>query len=239
MPLISKLNFFHVHNPRCGGTSLNSAFYHAGHTSLRGLNYNQCDMSNFYGIYRPRVHKIPEESRILELDHLSISQVLSRLSLVDIKTLHFISIVRHPWQRCISEYKRKLQRNDNRFIKAANTSFSEYLERLLVRLSNAPGCFDNQFQSAHFWPQHLFADFASHPDIVSFSVLRLENLDSDWSNFQSKWNFLAPLKRNNSNATRRDDSQLSDAEISDIQSSSLYSDFQKFYKIDYELFGYQ
>jgi len=239
MPLISELNFFHVHNPRCGGTSLNRAFFHAGFTSLGGLGCKQCDMSNLYGIYRPVVHKIPGESKPLELDHLSISQVLSRLSMEKIQSLHFVSTVRHPWKRFVSEYKRKLQRDDKRFLRVGESSLSEYLERFLDRVSGASDVFSNQLQSSHFWPQHLFADFAAHADIPSFSVLRLENLDADWGDLQAKWNFKAPFKRRYSNATLDGGSRSDDAEIRDLQSSSLYREFQNFYRLDYDLFGYE
>ena len=90
MPLISKINFFHVHNPRCGGTSINSALYHSDLTNLKDLSYNQCDMENFYGVYRPKgANKVSHEPKILELDHLSISQVLTRLGLEKIRTFAF------------------------------------------------------------------------------------------------------------------------------------------------------
>ena len=239
MPLISGLNFFHVHNPRCGGTSLNMAFFHSGLTSLSTLDYKQCDMTNFYGIYRPVVHKIPGESKKLELDHLSISQVLSRLDIKQIYSLHFLSTIRHPWERFVSEYKRKVQRGDQRFLPVGDSSITTYLENFLCRVKGSSDSFLNQFQSSHFWPQHLFADFAAHADIKSFSVLRLENLDADWGDLQSKWNFKAPFKRRYSNATLDGGSRSDDAEIRDLKSSSLYREFQDFYRLDYDLFGYE
>jgi len=239
MPLISKLKFFHVHNPRCGGTSINSALHHSGLTSLKDLSYNQCDMQNFYGVYRPKgPSALSHEPKILELDHLSISQVISRLGIKKIRSLHFLSSVRDPWARFVSEYKRKLQRNDGRFLEVGDSSLAEYLERFLQYVTHTPNCFANHFQSAHFWPQHLFADFASHPDIVSSSIIKLENFNSDWQNLQDHWKFSAPLRSKDSNATRHDPTRSTQDEHQEIKSSSLYADFKEFYKRDYELFGY-
>ena len=239
MPLISKINFFHVHNPRCGGTSINSAFYHSGLTNLKDLSYNQCDMENFYGVYRPRgANKTSHEPKVLELDHLSISQVIARLGIKNIRSLHFISSVREPWSRFVSEYKRKLQRNDKRFLEVGNSSLTQYLERFLQHIADAPDCFTNHFQSAHFWPQHWFADFSAHPDIYSHSIIKLENFDSDWKNLQKQWDFSAPLRSKDSNATRHDQRRSNKDEHEDIKASSLYADFKKFYQRDYDLFGY-
>ena len=241
MPLISKLNFFHVHNPRCGGTSINSALYHSDLTKLENLSYNQCDMENLYGIYKPKsANKVSHEPKILELDHLCISQVIARLGIKKIRSLHFISSVRDPWSRFTSEYKRKLQRNDKRFLDVGNSSLTEYLERFLQHVTDTPNCFANHFQSAHFWPQHLFADFGSHPDIYSYSIIKLENFGSDWQNLQTKWNFSAPLRSKDSNATRTDQGpdQSIKAEQKAIKSSSLFQEFQAFYERDYNLFGY-
>ena len=239
MPLISKINFFHVHNPRCGGTSINSALYHSDLTNLKYLSYNQCDMENFYGVYRPKgANKVSHEPKILELDHLSISQVLTRLGLEKIRTLHFISSVRDPWSRFVSEYKRKRQRNDKRFLDVGDSSLAQYLERFLQHVSDTPDCFTNHFQSAHFWPQHWFADFNAHPDIHSYSIIKLENFNSDWKSLQEKWNFSAPLRSKDSNATRQEQSQPKQDEHKEIKSSSLFNEFKNYYQRDYDLFGY-
>ena len=68
MPLCSEIKLFHVHNPRCAGTSINMALYNAGHLKPNSLNVKDLNLEYFYG-----VGKINGEK--LELDHLSISQI--------------------------------------------------------------------------------------------------------------------------------------------------------------------
>ena len=153
MPFCSEIKLFHVHNPRCAGSAINKALFNSGYLKVNSLNPKNLDLERFYGIC-----KINNEK--LELDHLSISQILSRLNLENIQNIHFFSTVRDPWDRFVSDFLRKKQRNDKRFINPSNLDLKEYLEIFLKKIIDKELFIRNQFDSAHFWPQDRFANFS-------------------------------------------------------------------------------
>ena len=228
MPLISGINAFHVHNPRCAGSAINKCLFDNKLLELKSLSPRILDAANFYGVGNI-------DGKKLELDHLPISQIISRLSIDKIHCLHFFSVVRHPWSRFKSDYFRKKDRGDNRFISAQNSTLEEYLEKFLLNASSEK-FLQKQFQCAHFWPQTWFADFSQHPDIMKYSILKFENLQADWNVFQKKLGFLSPLLRKNINASHQSIEKTEDD--SRLLSSELYQQFKQFYWCDYQRFEY-
>lgn len=229
MPLISGINAFHVHNPRCAGSAINKCLFKNKLLDLKSLKPQVLDAANFYGNGNI-------DGQRLELDHLPISQVISRLNIERIQTLHFFSVVRHPWCRFKSDYFRKKARGDNRFISAADCNLEQYLEKFLLHLDSGKLFLKNQFQCAHFWPQVWFADFSQHPDIVNYSVLKFENLQSDWLEFQKNLGFSSPLLKHSINASKK--SAEDGDESFKLEGSDLYAKFKQHYWADYSQFGY-
>ena len=230
MPLINGINAFHVHNPRCAGSAINNCLFDNKLLELKSLRPQVLDGANFYGISNIDGQK-------LELDHLPISQVIARLSIDKIHSTHFFSVVRHPWSRFKSDYYRKKERGDDRFLSAKNCTLEEYLEKFLLKASSKKNLFlKKQFQSAHFWYQTWFADFSQHPDIIKCSVLKFENLHADWNAFQKKLGFSSPLLRKNINASHQSVKEIEDD--SRLLHSELYQQFKRFYWCDYQRFEY-
>ena len=227
MPLCSEIKLFHVHNPRCAGSAINKALYNAGYLKLNSLNPKDVDLERFYG-----VGNIDGEK--LELDHLSISQILSRLNSKQIQNIHFFSTVRDPWDRFVSDFLRKKQRNDKRFINPTNLDLKEYLEIFLKKIVDKELFVRNQFDAAHFWPQEWFAEFSIHPDIKRYSILRFEELENEWENFQYKFGFNAPLPARKINASLPESKKISE----DLKKTDLFKLFKDFYANDYKIFGY-
>ncbi len=228
MPLLADIDVFHMHNPRCAGSAINKALYKAQLLKLKSLRPQVLDVENFYGNGRI-------DGQHLELDHLSISQVIARMTVNQIHNLHFFSIVRHPLDRFISDFLRKKNRNDERYISASNVTLSEYLEAFLEKVSTKPESFNNQFNAAHFWPQSWFADFNAHPDIRKSSILKFEDLESEWKHFQSLLKFNAPLPAVKVNASKPDNEGY---RTQYFIKTDLYKAFKKFYHRDYIAFGY-
>ena len=227
MPLCKEINLFHVHNPRCAGTSINKVLFEKGYLKLKSLKPKFADKKNFYGNEQFL-------GKRLELDHLPISQILARLDLIEISQLHFFSIVRHPWDRFVSDFYRKKMRNDNRFININDLDLHDYLE-IFLRKTDPKIFFRNQFRCAHYWHQEMFANFWRHPDIKKFSILKFENLNEDWNNLQDKLGFSAPLGNKPANSSSFKDTTNQKEKL---MKTELYSKFKEFYYLDYKLFGY-
>jgi hypothetical protein len=230
MPYFQKCGIFHIHNPRCGGTSINKAFWQAGLFEVSNLRNLKPDRERFYGVVQPSM-----DSPRLELDHLCISQVLERMDPVVTGTLTFISTVRDPWQRFVSEYHRKKERNDKRMIDPAELSLTDFLEKFLYIVTKKPALLGNQFQAGHFWRQVLFASFRSYPAISKSYLLRLENLHEDWEKLRREYPFELP-GLSKANKAHRDIN--SHSEENKMKRTSLFKEFREYYKTDYEEFGY-
>ncbi|QVL52566.1 MAG: sulfotransferase family 2 domain-containing protein [Cyanobium sp. M30B3] len=175
----------------------------------------------------------------LELDHLPISMVLSRLQLDDIKSLIFFSTVRHPWDRFMSEYNRKKATNDNRLFCAQDSTFEDFLIKFTTIITNKRGALKSQFNASHFWPQHYYAGFSHHADIDQYCILHLERLELEWYNLEKKLGFIAPLPaRKNSSKIFSNESMITEMDFKSKHPKE-YSVYRDYYELDYKLFNYQ
>jgi hypothetical protein len=239
MPYIKNLNLFHVHNPRCGGTTINAALSQSGHFPIPSIYDLSPRPDLFYG--NTEGYKVDDRYSIpkLELDHLPISMIISRLQLEEIKSLTFFSTVRHPWDRFLSEYNRKKATNDNRLLSARNSTFEDYMLKFTNAITNKRGALNSQFNASHFWPQYYYAGFAHHIDISQHHILRLENIELEWFNLQKQLGFIAPLPaRKNSSRPSLIEDKITELDFKSRYPNE-YSIYRRYYGLDYEIFNYQ
>jgi hypothetical protein len=239
MPYIRSLDLFHVHNPRCGGTSINAALSIANLLEVSSIYDLSPRPELFYGNIESHKSDLETQPK-LELDHLSLSMIVSRLDLTTIKRTIFFASVRHPWDRFVSEYRRKKSTGDSRLIDASDCEFSDYMRKFANILLNKRGALKSQFNASHFWPQHYFADFSQFIDIHKYYVLRTECLEMDWYRFQKSVGFVAPLpSRKNTTGNMTDDEKLLSEDKFMKEHPEEYGAYRKYYEYDYHAFNYQ
>ena len=239
MPVFHDQKLIHIHNPRCGGTTINRALAQcldipAHHFSTKSISYHY-----LYGN-----HKVNGEK--YELDHLTLSLIEDAIPSWILKTCRSFVVVRHPWDRFTSEYTRKASTGCKRFINHRNLSFEQYCQKFLRISRNKFHARDGfvgmtHFQSCHFLPQYFYAGIpGSRASVLSPEIIRIEEINSQLSKLVStdlseKLERLLNLCSKNSHRTIVSDSiKQSIKEIS----PELKAKIQNFYSQDFQLFGF-
>lgn len=233
MPVFHSQRIIHIHNPRCGGSSINAVLWEqewprVGELSIRPANYHY-----LYGL-----HRLAKNS-VIELDHLDYNELKAAIAPWVWKSYRRFVVVRHPWSKFVSEYRRKHQRGDRRFLPANNT-LDEYCKAFLQRTKNvnpqkAVRLGRHQLADCHFLPQWRFAGVSPEYLDTQISILRLENLESDWQSFLCTQGFDSnryALQRKNSQADRY---ALDDLDVT----ADVGALVEAFYADDFRTFGYE
>ena len=239
MPVFHDQKLIHIHNPRCGGTTINRALAQcldipAHHFSTKSISYHY-----LYGN-----HKVNGEK--YELDHLTLSLIEDAIPSWILKTFRSFVVVRHPWDRFTSEYTRKASTGCKRFINHRNLSFEQYCQKFLRISRNKFHARDGfvgmtHFQSCHFLPQYFYAGIpGSRTSVLSPEIIRIEEINSQLpklvsTDLSEKLERLLNLCSKNSHRTIVSDSiKQSIKEIS----PELKAKIQNFYSQDFQLFGF-
>ena len=177
MPLFHDQRLIHIHNPRCGGTTINRALLQcfeipASHFSTKIISYH----------YLFGNHDLGDEK--YELDHLTLPLIEDAVPSWILKSFCSFVVVRHPWDRFTSEYTRKVSTGCRRFINHKNISFEEYCLKFLKigrkRFQRKLG-FEGitHFQSCHFLPQYFYTGFSRAGAILDPKIIRIDDINSE------------------------------------------------------------
>jgi len=233
MPVFHSQRLIHIHNPRCGGSSINAVLWRNESPKLGKLRARPANYHLLYGL-----HRLPDKS-VMELDHLDYCEVKAAVAPWVWEDYRKFVVVRHPWDKFVSEYRRKHQRGDRRYL-SADKPLAEYCADFLnqtkdVTPQTAARLGRHQFADSHFIPQWRFA--ATQPDSLDNEVtlLRLETLDEAWPAFLLEHGLdpaIYILPRMNSQAGKYSPVELQ-------VSPDLAARIEAFYADDYRAFGYE
>jgi hypothetical protein len=177
MPIFHDQELIHIHNPRCGGTTINRALAQCFHIPAHYFSTKSISYHYLYGN-----HKINNEK--YELDHLTLPLIEDAVSSWILKVFRSFVIVRHPWDRFTSEYTRKISTGCCRFINHKNLSFEEYCLKFLRVCRNR---FDAQsgfkgmthFQSCHYLPQYFYTGLSRNKaSLLSPEIINIAQINS-------------------------------------------------------------
>ena len=170
----------------------------------------------------------------IELDHVSIKYIKSRLPSKVFNSMYKFCIVRNPYSRLVSEYFWKIKDNDVRFgidcKRLRFTGFIKLLEKKFPKL-----LFQPQAEVSHYLPQYMYV-CDNDGSIMVDTVIKIE--DGLESGLEKVLNHIGvdtktPIKLNKSNKTvdkRRHYSTYYTEETKNI----VY----RLYQRDFEIFNY-
>jgi len=184
MPIFEKYNCFFVHIPRNAGTSVEGLL---GVKSIQKMS-NKKQIELMYGY---KGHD--------ELDHATISMILSKIPSEKFKKYNSFAVVRNPITRLASQYRYTLTQPPNAFLTGVQKSFYEFCEviyRLKDELENFP-----HYMVSHYLPQTKFI-YHNHSQIVR-DIIRFENLEENITNFAKKELGIEKINLANENRTSK------------------------------------
>lgn len=92
----------------------------------------------------------------------------------------FFTVVRNPYERCISEYYCKWGGPE---IKSTEKKdFNSYIQKNLIDIKNF------KFTSGHFIPQFFYAYDENNKRIIE-DILKYENIETEFNNLMNKYNY--------------------------------------------------
>jgi hypothetical protein len=232
MPIFHSQQLIHIHVPRCGGTSINALLWSREKDPVGPFDAQIANYHHLYGVHRLG------SSRAVELDHLDYLDVRRSVSPWVWRSYRKFAVVRHPWDRFVSEYRRKHSRNDRRFLPADGT-FQDYCHAFLDKVKGtdprtARRLGASQFADSHFLPQWRFVGRSPEARAPEVHVLRLENIAEDWPRFLVE----AGLPPGEYILPRRNTQRNRYEEVDFAIDASMGTSIEAFYSDDYQLFGY-
>jgi hypothetical protein len=232
VPVFHSDKIIHIHVPRCGGTSINALLWAREKNRVGKLATQSPNYHHLYGVHRLG------GSRTMELDHLDYCEMRRSVSPWVWKSYRKFAVVRHPWDRFVSEYRRKHSRNDRRFLPAEG-NFQEYCRAFLDKVKGIDPRTDRrlgatQFADSHFLPQWRFLGRSPERRDPEVHVLRLESIAEDWPQFLVEaglppGEYTLPLR--NSQAEKYEEADF-------VIDTSTGSAIETFYSDDYRMFDY-
>lgn len=239
MPIFHEAKLIHVHNPRCGGTSINDAIL----TSL-GLPVSTFSPQIVSYHYLYGNHKT--SSNCYELDHLCFALIREAAPKWIFDEYKSFVIVRHPWDRFVSEYTRKVSQKCKRFISPQDKSFEAYCQNFIQKANRKYSESDpyqfqgiSHFYGCHFLPQYLYAGLESSFDIAKPLVIDIkeinQKLPSLCGEFSEKVKYELHKPRNSHQQKISDEIRH---QIDTIK-PEIRNKVDDFYRLDYELLGYE
>ena len=174
MPICHPIKAIFVHVPRCGGTSINSHLHKKGYLApeKKMLNVSHADIYNMYGIYQ-------FDGVSYELDHATPDIFKMFVGDAFLNKYFKFTFVRNPYSRLYSEYKRKIIRNDKRFLDATGLTFEQFVYKLNDNFHKVAYGTNNHFAVSHFVPQYLYVTDANGIDFVDY-IGKFEMLTEHW-----------------------------------------------------------
>lgn len=232
MPVFHSQRIIHVHNPRCGGTSINAVLWRNEQPQLGALKVRVVNYHYVYGIHRLG------ENDVWELDHLDWADLRAVVSPWAWEAYRRCVVVRDPWARFVSEYRRKHGRNDHRLLRG-DLDFTAYCTEFLRRVDGidprAGGRIGrHHFADCHFLPQWRYAGASAAAVDPDLYVLRLESIADDWQRFVAAFDgdpaaYQLPRMNAVAPATVATEPGVD---------AALGRRIERFYADDYRLFGY-
>lgn len=180
MPVFDRYNCIHIHIPKTGGTSINTAL------GIEELTAS-CGMIRLQPPSYEIVYGNIKENGITdyELDHATANYVKKIVG--DKWNSHFtFAFVRNPYSRLLSQYFHVLKNNDSRFIGNWNIkmTFSDFVHK--VKNSYDRIATFNHFQKDHYMNQTSFIfDSETNEQLVNY-IGKFESLAEDVSYCSSK-----------------------------------------------------
>ena len=170
----------------------------------------------------------------LELDHLSLLYIKSRLNNNIFSSYYKFCFVRNPYDRIVSEYFWKIKDNDTRLgINCRNTSFKDFVFHIKGKFNNLLNL--PHYEVSHFIPQYMFV-CDENDNLMVDLVMKYENgLDNEFVKLLDIMGINVPVdfslpKNNTTRSRRKKYTEYYDKETQDI----IYDLYQK----DFDLFDY-
>ena len=170
----------------------------------------------------------------LELDHVSIQYIRSRIPRSVYENMYTFCVVRNPYSRLVSEYFWKLKDTDIRFgIDCRQLSFTQFIYVLDKKFSKL--LYQPQAEVSHYLPQYMFVCDINGNLLVDY-VAKLENgLENAIEHVLDNIGLSnhPPVKLNKSNSTK-DKRQ----HYSKYYTSATQAIVYRLYQRDFEIFNY-
>ena len=177
---------------------------------------------------------IENGSPALELDHVSIKYIQSRINRPTFNNMFKFCFVRNPYDRLVSEYFWKIKDNDTRLgLNCANIDFRTFILRLENKfdyLLELP-----HHEVSHFLPQHMFVCNTQDELMVDFVWKYEDGLETGLKTLLEELNYndvenISLPKNNVTRHKRKKYTEYYDEETKNI----VYN----LYKKDFDIFGY-
>ena len=239
MPIFHEAKLIHVHNPRCGGTSINEAIL----TSL-GLPVSTFRPQTVSYHYLYGNHKT--SSNFYELDHLCFALIQEATPSWILEDYNSFVVVRHPWDRFVSEYTRKVATNCKRFINPLGKTFESYCQDFIKKANRKYSESDpynfkgvNHFNGCHFLPQYIYAGLelpsrTTKPLIIDIKEIS-QKLPPLFDNLSNKVASELKKLRNSHKQKILDETKHQ----IDTINPTIRKAVEDFYHLDYQLLGYK
>jgi hypothetical protein len=177
---------------------------------------------------------IENGSSALELDHISISYIKSRIDNRYYNQLFKFCFVRNPYDRLVSEYFWKIKDNDLRLgINCKNMSFKSFVYQLSLKFNKLLDYPHNEV--SHFLPQYLFVCDENGELLVDLVKKYEDGLEEGLQQlfYELGYNDYDNINLPKSNVTRNNRKKYT--EYYDEQTKDIVYDL---YRNDFEIFGY-
>lgn len=147
--------------------------------------------------------------------------------------MHYDSfcIVRNPYDRFFSAFKFQFPFNGPVSIENYRSAFNEFAQ------SVGKSSFQQNISHEHYWPQYKFVTLNKR--IVVDDVIRYENLDVEWTEFQKKWNEKRKLPYKMNLTLQHENSSEVAIHWRDIYEPKSLEIIYDYYHKDFEIFNYK
>jgi hypothetical protein len=173
-------------------------------------------------------------SPAIELDHVSIRYIKSRLPAQIYNNMFTFAFVRNPYARLVSEYFWKRKDGDVRLgINCRQISFSQFIKTLQIKFKNLLA--QPQAEVSHYLPQYLFICDSEDKIMIDFVAKYEDGLENGLTIALGKVGIKLnlPIKLSKSNST----SQVRD-HYSTYYTSETQEIVYKLYEKDFTIFNY-
>lgn len=194
-----------MHVPKTGGTSISN-----------WLDIQQGEQYFNFHSYRFNNNKCA-------LQHIPYNNLGKLLDPEIYANYYKFAIVRNPWDRLVSTYKWRKNKNQN-FTKFVKFAYNLYKEYGFENLHKYPGF--SKHYCAHFYPQYMYVP-DNIEELDNFDILRFENLSDDILKVKNKLGINPQLPH--LNKTKQDNyKNYYDDETKELVREMYYKDIHMF-----------